>query len=139
MKKSHLTLKIFFLIILNDIVDTIAQVIMKKALVHAGLGPVTFSNLAESVSRGVSSVLLWLGVLLYVFNFFIWIVVLYKIDLSVAMPVGSTCYIFVPILAILFLHEEVGPIRWLGTLCIMLGIHFVVQSKKPAPEKTGDG
>ena len=111
--KSHLTLKIFLLIVLSDIVDTAAQLIMKKGLVD-------------------SSLLVWIGVLIYVLNFFIWIVILYKIDLSIAMPMGSISYILVPIAAILFLHERVDLLRWAGIGCIVLGIYFVAQSKKPA-------
>jgi drug/metabolite transporter (DMT)-like permease len=58
--------------------------------------------------------------------------ILYKVDLSIAMPVGSTSYIFVPITAALFLHERVDMLRWAGIMMIVLGIHFVSQSKKRA-------
>lgn len=120
MKKSRLTLKIFALIVLNDVGDTIAQVFMKKGLIgHAGI--------MEAASSG----LLWLGVLVQLLNFFVWIVILYKIDLSIAMPVGSTSYIFVPIVAMFFLHERVSLLRWVGVIFIILGIHFVSRSKKP--------
>ena len=132
MKTSHLTFKIFCLIVLNDIVDTIAQLIMKKGLIHTGISSVGLGNIAEFATRNASSAIVWLGVLVYILNFFIWIVILYKIDLSIAMPVGSTSYIFVPIAAMLFLHEHVGLMRWAGILCIILGIQFVSQSKRPA-------
>ncbi|MDD5073272.1 MAG: EamA family transporter [Candidatus Omnitrophica bacterium] len=111
--KSHLNLKIFLLIISNDVVDTIAQLVMKKGL-------------------NDSSLLVWAGILIYVLNFFIWIVILYKVDLSIAMPVGSSSYILVPLAAIFFLHEHVDLIRWIGIACIVLGVYFVSQSKKPA-------
>ena len=112
MRKSRLTLKVFLLIVLTDIVDTVAQLIMKKGL--AG-----------------SPLLAWAGVIIYVLNFFLWIVILYKVDLSIAMPVGSFSYILVPLAAILFLHEHVDLIRWAGIICIVSGIYFVSQSKKP--------
>lgn len=134
MSRSYLTLKIFSLIVLNDIIDTLSQFILKKALIHTGISSVTLANIAEFTVRNASSLLLWLGILIYMVNFFVWIVILYKIDLSIAMPVGSTSYIFVPIVAVLFLHEHVSPVRWLGILCIVLGIHFVSQSKRPAKE-----
>jgi drug/metabolite transporter (DMT)-like permease len=139
MKKNHLTLKIFSLIILNDAVDAIAQLVMKKGLITAGLDSVNFSDMAGFILKGCSSGLLWLGILLYAMNFFIWIIILYKIDLSIAMPVGSTSYIFVPIVAIIFLHEKVSLLRWVGILFIVLGIHFVAQSKKKAPEGITNG
>jgi drug/metabolite transporter (DMT)-like permease len=129
MKKSGLTLKIFALIVLNDLGDTLAQIIMKKGLVATGISSVTFSNIAEFAARNASSAFVWLGTLVYLFNFFIWIVVLYKVDLSIAMPVGSSAFIFVPLAAVIFLNEQVSVIRWVGIVCIVLGIHCVSRSK----------
>jgi drug/metabolite transporter (DMT)-like permease len=134
MKQNHLTLKIFSLIVINDIVDTIAQLFMKKGLAITGISSVTLSNITEFVAKGASSFLLWLGIIFYALNFLVWIVILYKIDLSIAMPVGSTSYILVPIMAIIFLHEYVSPLQWLGVLCIVVGIRFVSQSKSHASE-----
>jgi drug/metabolite transporter (DMT)-like permease len=135
MKESHLTLKIFALIILNDLVDTLAQLLMKKGLIHTGISSVTFANILEFASRNASSLLLWMGVMIQILNFFIWIVILYKVDLSIAMPVGSTCYIFIPLAALIFLHENVGLLRWMGILLIILGIHFVSQSRSPKGDR----
>jgi len=132
MKKSHLTLNVFLLIVLNDIVDTVANLFMKKGLIQIGIDSVNLSNIAEFATKGASSAFLWLGIFIFVMNFFIWIVILYKVDLSIAVPVGSFSYIFVPISAMLFLHEYISPVRWAGIICIVLGIHFVAQSKKPA-------
>lgn len=134
MKKNYLTLKIFSLIVVNDVVDTIAQLVMKKGLIDTGIHSVTFSNIAEFLSRNASSLLVWLGVLIYALNFFIWIIILYKIDLSIAIPVGSTSYVFVPLAAMLFLHEHVDITRWIGIFSIVCGIHFVSQSNRPKGE-----
>lgn len=133
MKNSGLTLKIFLLIILNDIGDTIAQLLMKKGLNATGIDHVGFGNIAEFVARNAASPLVWLGVLVFILNFFVWIVILARVDLSIAMPVGSTCYVFVPIAAMIFLHEHVSLLRWAGILLIVLGIHFVSQSKRSEP------
>jgi EamA-like transporter family. len=130
MKKSHLTLKIFFLIVLNDLIDTVAQLFMKKGLAHTGIDSINLGNIVEFVSKSASSPFLWLGIFIFALNFFVWIVILYKVDLSVAMPVGSFCYIFIPVCALLFLHESISLLRWAGIICIVLGIHFVSQSKK---------
>ncbi len=132
MKRNHLTLKIFCLIVLNDLIDTLAQVLMKKGLVQTGIDSVNLGNIVQFAVKNASSPFLWLGIFVFALNFFVWIVILYKVDLSIAMPVGSFCYIFVPLCAMLFLHESISLIRWIGIICIILGIHFVAQSKKPA-------
>ena len=134
MKTNGLTLKIFILIVLNDVIDTVAQLFMKKGLIHTGISAVGFGNITEFIARNASSAFVWAGILVYTLNFFVWILILYKIDLSIAMPVGSTSYIFIPIAAVLFLHEHVSPLRWAGVILIILGIHFVSQSKKTPKE-----
>lgn len=131
MKKGRLSLKIFSLIVLNDLVDGIAQVFMKKGLTETGISAVGFHNIFEFASRNASSAFIWLGIIISILNFFLWLIILYRVDLSIAMPVGSTIYIFVPIMAMLFLNEHVGPLRWAGIIFIILGIHFVAKSKKP--------
>ncbi len=131
-RKGHLTLKIFALLVLNDLGDTLAQLLMKKGLIHTGISSVTFGNILEFCAANSQSLLLWLGIIIQTLNFFIWIVILYKIDLSIAVPAGSTSYIFIPIVAAIFLHEHVSLLRWVGIVMIVLGIHFVSQSKKTA-------
>ena len=128
MKRNGLTWTVFFLIVLNDGVDTLAQLIMKKGLVATGISAVSFGNISEFIMRNASSPLVWLGILIYALSFFLWIAVLYKIDLSIAMPLGSVSYILVPLAAMIFLHEHIGAARWIGILCIVGGIHFVSRS-----------
>ncbi|MFA6320642.1 MAG: EamA family transporter [Candidatus Omnitrophota bacterium] len=130
MKKGHLTLKVFALIILNDLLDSLAQLAMKKGLADTGITSITFHNVFEFGLQSLSSWFVWAGILIYVISFILWLVIIYRIDLSIAMPVGSAAYVFIPIMAIMFLHEHVSPIRWLGIALVILGIHFTAQSKK---------
>jgi drug/metabolite transporter (DMT)-like permease len=126
---KSLSLKIFALIVLNDLVDSVAQVFLKKGVDVTGVGHLAFDTIGSLVMKGLASPLLWIGILIYALNFFVWILILYKVDLSVAMPVGSSSYIFVPIAATLFLDEHISLLRWVGIALIVLGIHFVSQTK----------
>lgn len=135
MKSKAITLKIFFLIVVNDLGDSVAQLFMKKGLVQTGINSIGFGNLAEFISRNAASSLVWLGIFVYTVNFFLWIVILSRVDLSVAMPVGSTSYLTAPFMAMIFLNEKVGLLRWAGILLIILGIHFVSQSAQSHPAR----
>ena len=136
MKRSPLTLKIFALIVSTDILDSLAQLFMKKGLVVTGIDIVTFSNLFDFISRNTSSPLVWVGLFFYAVSFFAWIVVLTQVDLSIALPLGSTSYILIPSMAMFFLHETISPIRWLGIFLIIGGIHFVSKSKQQTAPAT---
>jgi len=121
MKKGHITLKIFILIILNDLFDGIAQLFIKKGLILTG------------IEKAAQSPFVWAGILVGLFSMFLWFVILHRVDLSVALPVGSTIYIFVPLMSAIFLKEDVTAMRWAGILLIIFGIHLVMKSKAERP------
>ncbi len=128
-KINRLPVKIFLLIVTCDLLDTSAQLLMKKGLGSADLNSIAsfFHHLFNFSNPAIF--LFWIGLIVYVSNFFLWMNVLSKIDLSVALPLASSSYILIPIAAVFFLHEFVSPSRWLGLVLIMLGIYFVSRSK----------
>jgi len=128
-KIKQLPLKIFLLIVISDLLDTNAQLLIKKGLGLTDLSSITsfFQHLINFANPDIF--LFWIGLMIYLFNFFLWMNILSKTDLSVALPLASFSYILIPIAAILFLHEFVPPTRWLGLVFIVLGIYFVSQSK----------
>lgn len=105
---------------------------MKQGLAQTGISAIDFNNIIEFGGRSLSSWLIWAGILVYIVSFILWLVIIYRVDLSIAMPVGSAAYVFIPIMAVIFLHEHVSPLRWLGIAFVILGIHFTSQSKKEA-------
>lgn len=130
MKKQAgiLTFKIFFLIIMTDVFESIAEIFFKKAALITGINNITFDSFFKFALSIVSIPSLWIGVFFYCLNFIIWIIVLSRIDLSVAFPVGSTTYIIVPVLSIIFLNEQINALRWAGIIFIIIGIYFVSKS-----------
>lgn len=107
--RKSLSWGVFFMIILSSAVNGVAQVLMKKGL-------------------SVSPDLVWAGVILYASNFFLWVLILSRIDLVIAIVLTSTSYLILPILSIAFLHEKVSLVRWAGISLIMLGVYFVSRS-----------
>lgn len=126
---GRLTLKIFGLIVLNDLLDSISQLLLKKGVLQFGMTNIMLSNIAEFASRSLTSWLVMAGLTVGILNHFLWLVILYRVDLSIAMPVGSTIYIFIPLLSIIFLNEHVTLLRWAGIFLIIAGIHLVAKSK----------
>jgi multidrug transporter EmrE-like cation transporter len=62
-----------------------------------------------------------LGVLAYGLEIFFYTQALKRLDVSVAFPLGSLCFVGVAFLSRLFLGEAVGRVRWLGVGCILAG------------------
>jgi drug/metabolite transporter (DMT)-like permease len=134
MSHSSMTWKIFFAIILNDVTDSFAQVLMKKGLFFVDDADIrSIHALAGFLFHNAFSPCLWLGIAIYTASFFIWIAILSRIELSIAIPLSSAMYALVPIFAIIFLHEIVTPLRWFGIVSIVMGTYVVSKSKQSAP------
>ena len=120
--------KVLALIVVKDTIESLADLFFKKGTLATGINNVVLSNILEFASRVMASPWLWLGVALYLVNFFLWIVLLSRVDLSIAFPMSSLTYIIVPVLAIVFLHEKVLMLRWLGIIFIIAGITLTSRS-----------
>ncbi len=133
--QNKLSLKIFIFILLSDILDSSAQVLMKKGLLMA---QADFSNLGGILGflfQNVSSLWVWTGIVIYVFNFFIWMVILSQLEVSMAVPLTSLNYLILPLLALIFLSEKMSILRWLGVLLIMGGVYFVSKGSQSTLRK----
>ncbi len=66
---------------------------------------------------------------LFACQFFDWIWVLGKADLSFAQPFTALSYVVVSTGAVLFFHEHLTPLRMLGIAAILLGVILVGSSE----------
>ncbi len=116
-----LALRSFILILIIDVIESIAELCFKSATTATGIHNVTLANLLTFTSRLIGSGLLWVGIGCFILIFCLWMLVLTKVDLSVAFPLGNAVCILIPLLAIVVLHERVSPLRWVGILLVVVG------------------
>ncbi len=131
MFKKKVTFKILLLLIASDILETAVHFFFKKSvLAQVNLSVFDLASAGFFLKAVFVSPFLWMGLFTVVVIFIIWSTVLTKIDLSVAVPIASFSYILVPMVSIIFLHEQIRALRWLGTLFILAGVIFVSLSSK---------
>ena len=130
-KKKSLTLKLLLFLISTDILETLTHYCFKRsAIPEANFQIQNLSDAFIFIRSTTSSPFLWMGLLSVLVTFIIWSTILSRIDLSVAVPVCSFSYIFIPIVSMIFLHETIDLMRWLGIVCIIIGVVFVSLSSK---------
>jgi drug/metabolite transporter (DMT)-like permease len=130
-RRNHLTLKILFLLIFIDFLETFAQFCFKKsALPKSGFEIKAFNDIFHFIISIIPSPFLWLGLFSILLIFTMWSTILSRIDLSVAVPVCSFSYITVPLVSLLFLHEKISALRWTGIFIILFGVMLVSISSK---------
>jgi len=63
-----------------------------------------------------------LGLFCFVTSFLLWIVVLRKMDVSVAYPMVGLNYVIVTLLAVVYLHEEWNLGKLISLVLIISGV-----------------
>lgn len=135
-RKVGLTLKIIAAVLLNDAIDGMAQVLMKKGLAAPSAGlPLSPAGIVSFVQANAGSALMWLGIFFYAFNFFLWIVILSKVDLSIAVPLSSVSYLIIPLFGVFLLGEKLGMMRAAGIAFIVAGIWCLSRSEASSEMK----
>lgn len=129
-------LKVVALVVVKDTIESFGDLFFKMGTLSTGIHNVTIANVLEFTSRVTSNPWLWIGVIFYLANFFLWMALLSRVDLSVAFPMSSLTYIIVPILAIVFLREKVHLVRWAGIIFIIIGVSLAGRAAGDGGSKT---
>lgn len=66
-----------------------------------------------------------IGLVLMVLALPLGVLVLAMADVSVAIPLGAMSYVLATFLGRYYLGEQVGPLRWIGTIVIVVGTVLV--------------
>ena len=83
------------------------------------------ASLAAGAARVLTSGTIWLGIALMLVFMVCHMLVLSWADYSFVMPFSAIAYALVPLLAYLFLHEQVSTARWIGIVLIVLGVVLI--------------
>ena len=115
-----------FILIAAVMVESFAQVFLK---IGATCGAADGGRSCRQAGRAGACISArgWVlfGLAAYLVEIALYTAALHFLDLSVAFPLGSLCFVGIAILSKLFLGETVGRIRWLGVGCILAGTVFV--------------
>jgi len=99
------------------------QVLLKFALDRMG----TFSWTWQFFARNLTNWhLLGCGIC-YAAATLVWMYMIKHFPFSMAYPMISLSYVFGMFAAILFFHEQIPAIRWIGVFLIMIGCIFIAK------------
>ncbi len=71
---------------------------------------------------GLTSPLVWLGIIFVIISFISWLYVLRYIPLTVAFPLSRVVDILVPLGCWFFLGEAISERRWCGIALVIIGL-----------------
>ncbi|MFN2524883.1 MAG: EamA family transporter [Actinomycetota bacterium] len=107
------------------------QLTLKYAMDRVGrIGSVQVSEPAKTFARAAKEPSLWAGLTLFAISALFWLVVLSRVDLSLAYPFVGLSYVVVVAFSKFFLNENVPGLRWLGVVVVAIGIALVGLSSR---------
>ncbi|MBI2301949.1 MAG: hypothetical protein HYU66_23855 [Armatimonadetes bacterium] len=128
-----MTLGLFGVLVVALLLGAAGQMLMKQSLnaykaVHGdeltGFGMLLHALFTPGVLAGLSC---------YVVSTFLYMILLWKMPVSLLYPMVALNYVFVTILARLFLHEQVPVARLGGLALILAGVYiYAVHGQVPA-------
>jgi multidrug transporter EmrE-like cation transporter len=123
--KTHHT-KTYVLLFLLVLLGSVGNTILSKGMKDAGdLDISHFTTLVAGATRVLTSGTIWAGIAMMLGFMVCHMLVLSWADYSFVMPFSAIAYALVPLLAYLFLHEQVSTARWMGIVLIVLGVVLI--------------
>ena len=123
------SMRVFFILGINIVSTVAAQILLKLGMRNSG------GFALDSVGRDPVSLIrillnpfVFVGMLLYVINVFLWFDILTKSNLSYVYPFLSLAYAAVVIASAVFLGEPFSWQRLIGVGVIMGGVYIVSQA-----------
>ena len=123
--QTHKT-KTYVLLFLLVLLGSVGNTLLSKGMRDAGdLDIFHFSGLAAGAARILTSGTIWAGIAMMLGFMICHMLVLSWADYSFVMPFSAIAYALVPLLAYLFLHEQVSAARWAGIALIVFGVVLI--------------
>ena len=108
--------------------SAIAHILLKMGMNQVGeVGLEQVRNPARLAASLLTTPAIIPAVLIYVLSFVGWVLVLSRLQLSLAYPALALTYVLIPLAAWAILSEPVSRTQWAGVLLVALGIALTVR------------
>lgn len=122
-----MTINIILFIISSVSLSAFAQIVLKMGMSNAKVQNdlIIAGNLFEKLFIALTNVYVVAGISMYLLSMVLWLVVLSKIDVSVAYPFVGLGFIITMVLGFLLLNEQISTMRVMGTILVVCGVLMV--------------
>ncbi len=121
-------LTVFSLIMIGVLLNAAAQLLLKAGMTRIGEFEFHLSNALPIGLQVASNIPILLGLTAYVISVLVWMMVLSRVDVSLAYPMVSLGYIINAFAAYLLFNEPLSALRIGGIFIILMGVFMVARS-----------
>ena len=115
-------------ILVSVMLSATGQILLKKGMTQTGAITLSSNQIVSILWRIASNPYVIIGLMIYVCGTVFWLAALSRVDLSYAYPFASLSYIVMLTASWLLFHENITPVRLLGTLIVALGVLVISRS-----------
>lgn len=133
----RIRIKTLVMILVMVVCANAGDLMLKRGMTQIGAVQISPSGLAHALRLTCTSGSIWIGIVFLTGFLASYMTVLSWADYSYVMPAGAFGYALLTLMAVIFLHESVSPIRWLGVILICLGVLLVGQTRPRTTEVIG--
>jgi len=117
-----------FMIMLGVMLNTIAQLCLKQGMLQIGSIEVTIHNLWIMFLEASLNPFVIIGMICYVASFGVWLIVLSRVEVSIAYPMLSIGYVVTFIMAYYFWGESLSLNKIAGITLICIGVGMMYKA-----------
>ena len=115
-------------ILISVLAGAVGQILLKKGMTTMGAITISPGQLPGTLMRIATNPYVVIGLIIYVCGTVFWLAALSRVDLSYAYPFASLSYVVMLAASWLLFHENITPVRLLGTLFVALGVFVISRS-----------
>ena len=119
---------IFGLILLGVLLNAGAQLLLKAGMGQIGHFDFSMANVLPIGVKVMANPPIITGLFMYVISVGVWLLVLSRVQVSLAYPMLSIGYVVNALAAYYFFGEPMTSLRVLGIFIIIAGVYLVAQS-----------
>jgi len=135
MSSEHrLRLKTLLMILIMVICANAGDLMLKHGMTQIGAVPFTTAGLQHAFLLTITNETIWLAIVFLIGFTVSYMLLMSWADYSYVMPAGAFGYALLTFLAVILLHEQVTPRRWVGVALICIGVLLVGQTKPRTTE-----
>jgi multidrug transporter EmrE-like cation transporter len=122
-----MNISVISLILFGVLLNASAQLLLKAGMERIGQFAFSWSNALPIGMQVAANPYVLIGLACYVISVMVWLLVLSRIDVSVAYPMVSLGYVVNALIAYYWLGEELSFLRILGIVIILFGVFLVAK------------
>jgi uncharacterized membrane protein len=130
----RIRIKTLVMILAMVVCANAGDLMLKRGMTKIGAVDISAPGLQHAFLATVTNGTIWIGIVFLAGFMLSYMTVLSWADYSYVMPAGAFGYALLTLLAVVFLHENVSPRRWIGVVLICVGVLLVGQTRPRTTE-----